>query len=277
MTQISAPTVKEVLDAAEQAMRRGETRGPAIWLKCVRQSAPLHPRTQYLIGLLHHLQDHYDLSIGALRASLLLRPGIAMVATQLGVLLKGQSKHLANLRLQEQAVAIWPTDAAILNNLGNALSEVNLLSRATKVFEKALSASPGDTTIYANLASVLVKVSAPALATRAAKRAILLGPGEQSAYLALSAVSPHAKCDDPGRRILDLAACINLFNQGLLANKVKLSLRAGDVNSALRDARRGVIAYPDNTILTIRHGAAALEFSLKLHMSCPPITVPRNS
>jgi len=195
MTQISAPTVKEVLDAAEQAMRRGETRGPAIWLKRVRESAPLHPRSQHLLGLLHRLQDRDDLSICALRTSLLLRPGIAMVATQLGILLKGQSKHLANLRLQEQAVVIWPTDAAILNNLGNALSEVNLLSRATEVFEKALSSAPGDAIIHANLASVLVKVVAPAEATRAATRAILLGPGEQSAYLSLSAVLCHGKYD----------------------------------------------------------------------------------
>ena len=267
MTQILAPTVKEVLDAAEQAMRRGETRGPAIWLKRVRESAPLHPRTQHLLGLLHHLQDRDDLSISALRASLLLRPGNAMAATQLGILLKRQSKHLANLRIQEQAAAIWPTDTPILNNLGNALSEASLLSRATEAFEKALSVAPGDTTIYANLASVLVKVRAPAGARRAAMRAILLGPGEQSAYLALSAVSCYTKCDDPGRQILDLAACINLFNQDLLANKVRLSLRAGDVKSALRDGRRGVIAYPDSKILTTQHGAAALEFNLKLHQS----------
>jgi capsular polysaccharide biosynthesis protein/Flp pilus assembly protein TadD len=267
MTQNSAPTVKQVLDAAEQAMRRGETRGPAIWLKRVRESAPLHPRAQHLLGLIHHLQGCADLSIRALRTSLLLRPGNAMAATQLGILLKRQSKDLENLRIQEQAAAIWPTDAAILNNLGNALSEGNLLSRAAEVFEKALASAPGDTTIYANLAAVLVKLVTPTAATRTAKQAILLGPGEQSGYLSLSAVLCSVKNDAVGKRILDLATCINPFNHDLLANKTRLSLRAGCVYLALRCARRGMTAYPDSKTLTIRHGAAALEFNLKLHQS----------
>jgi capsular polysaccharide biosynthesis protein/Flp pilus assembly protein TadD len=267
MTQNSAPTVKQVLDAAEQAMRRGETRGPAIWLKRVRESAPLHPRTQHLLGLLHHLQNRDNLSIRALRMSLLLRPNNAMAATQLGILLKRKPEHLANLRTQEQAAAILPNDAVILNNLGNALREENLLSRAAEVFEKALSSAPGDAIIHANLASVLVKVAAPAEATRGAMRAILLGPGEQSGYLSLAAVLWDGKYDAPGRRILDLAACINLFNHDLLANKVRMSLRAGDVNSALRDGRRGLIVYPDSKTMTIRYGAAALEFNLKLDQS----------
>jgi len=122
MTQILAPTVKEILDTAEQAIQRGETRGPAIWLKRVRQSTPPHPRTQHLIGLLHYLQDRDDLAICALRASLLLRPGNAMAATQLGILLKRRSKHLANLRIQEKGATIRLTDAAILNNLSNGFS-----------------------------------------------------------------------------------------------------------------------------------------------------------
>jgi capsular polysaccharide biosynthesis protein/Flp pilus assembly protein TadD len=267
MTQNSAPTVKQVLDAAEQAMRRGETRGPAIWLKRVRESAPLHPRGQHLLGQLLHLQGQVDLSICALRTSLLLRPGNAVAATQLGILLKRKAKHLANLRMQEQAAAILPTDALILNNLGNALSEGNFLVRAAEVFAKALASAPGDAIIHANLASVLVKVVAPAEATRAAMRAILLGPAKQSAYLALSAVLWHGNYDALGKRILDLAGCINLFNQDVLANKTRLSLRAGDVNLALLEARRGLIVYPDSKTLTIRHCAAALEFNLQLHQS----------
>ena len=267
MNQPPAPTVKEVLDAVEQALQRGETRRAAIWLTRVRQSAPLHPRAFHLGGILRHLDNHDDLAIGQLRRSLLLRPTNSAAATQLGVLLNQRSESLASLRIHQQAAAISPDDATVLNNLGNVLAEVNLPERSIAALEKALSVTPSDPTLHANLAIARLKIGAPSAAKWAAKRAILLAPAGQAAYLAVSSASYTVEENDVARRFLDLATTISPLEPGLIANKVQLSLRSGDTASALRDARRGLIGHPNHALLVIRYGAAALESEPRLGKS----------
>jgi tetratricopeptide (TPR) repeat protein len=80
-----------------------------------------------------------------------------------------------------QALALNPTNAAALANLGTVLSDLNRLPEAAEALNKSLALAPANATALFNLSVVLAKQNDFDGAIRCCAEAVRLDPGSSSA------------------------------------------------------------------------------------------------
>jgi Flp pilus assembly protein TadD len=125
------------LSEAEQLRRHGESdRAQKICESLIRER-PDYMAAHHMLGLIHAAQKNYDRAFDHLSRAAMLNPRDWMTLTALaGVCLELQATDMAALTLQ-QARAIKPRDANVLETLGRIYREEREYERAKEAFREA--------------------------------------------------------------------------------------------------------------------------------------------
>jgi tetratricopeptide (TPR) repeat protein/glycosyltransferase involved in cell wall biosynthesis len=128
-------------------------------------------------ALAHHVGGRLDAAVAAYRDALAIDPTLAPALNNLGALLAPQAQTADAIDLFRRAVASDPTYAEAHNNLGIALSESGAHAEAIAHFEAALSQEPSRAAWWNNLGNACVECFRLDKALDAYDHAIAIDPG----------------------------------------------------------------------------------------------------
>jgi capsular polysaccharide biosynthesis protein/Flp pilus assembly protein TadD len=238
------PTVKDVLDAAEIAISRGEIARAGRWLGQVQDAAPSNHRLYHLKALSHRAMERNDLAIVDLTRSLLLRPGNAVTASRRGVLLKARGDINGACVAQTWATIVEPDNPDLLFNLANVLVDMARPEKARGVLSRAMGVTPLDPDLYRLLASAQLSTGRRGQALGAAKQSVLIAPDRERPYLAVARIAWESDDPELTRFVLDRAFRLSPLDGDTASNRARLALERADPGMATMISRRGVIAAP---------------------------------
>lgn len=116
------------------------------------------------------------------RKAMRMNPNVALLYSNLGVVLYSQGRLEESIPIYKKAIALDPTLSMAHNNLGVSYSNLSRLEEALDAFSKAIALVPDDPEPTNNYGDVLVKMSRFAEGAVALQRALQLRPNYVEAY-----------------------------------------------------------------------------------------------
>lgn len=156
----------------------------------------------------------------------------------------------------KKALAMEPSDAQALSNLGAAYSALGRLDEALEQFRKALGADPDNYKAHANLGVALARMGRFAEAVGPLRRALELNPAEASTLSALGGVLAQAGQIGEAAALLEKALELNPDDTDARNNLGSLLARQGKFREAAAHFRKALDAEPSSPILHFNLGRA---------------------
>lgn len=123
-----------------------------------------------------HQQGNLEKAEGLYRRALTINPKVALLHSNLGVVVYAQGRTLESIPIYRRAIALDPTLSLAHNNLGVALSALSRLDEALEAFGAAIKIVPDDPEPTNNYGDCLVKLSRFAEGAEWLRRALVLKP-----------------------------------------------------------------------------------------------------
>jgi tetratricopeptide (TPR) repeat protein len=156
----------------------------------------------------------------------------------------------------KRALAMEPSDAQALSNLGAAYSALGRLEEALEQFRKALHADPDNYKAHANVGVALARMGRFEQAVAPLRKALELSPEEASTLSALGGVLAQTGQTVEAAALLEKALERNPDDTDARNNLGSLLARQGRFREAAAHFRKALDAEPNSPILHFNFGRA---------------------
>jgi predicted O-linked N-acetylglucosamine transferase (SPINDLY family) len=251
MSRDPAPHDPERLFAkAVEAHRKGDFALAERRLKRLRRTFPEHPDVLHLLGHVRlgqgRIKDALEPLGAAARAAEKAGRGdlLAPILNALGSAERRSGELARAAETLARAARLFPGDADIHFNLGNALSDLGRLADAAPSFARAAELAPRDAGIRFALGETLARTEHGEAAAEAYAAVIALDPGHAKAWTALGVLRLESNDIPASRAPLSRAVALD---PGLAEAHVNLGLlrvQEGDADGAVIASARAVELNP---------------------------------
>ncbi|MBU0637794.1 MAG: tetratricopeptide repeat protein [Planctomycetes bacterium] len=155
----------------------GDEAGAIRYFESALRLDPTDTAAKKLLVQLRDPDGEKDARVAALQAQLVQRPEDVQLLVELGELQLELGQHAAALTTLEQAAALAPRNADVLELFGEVLFLHSDPQRTVRIFERVLELDPQRWEAHVNLA-VLLAAEKPAVSLRHARAAHRLNPGD---------------------------------------------------------------------------------------------------
>ena len=235
-----------VLQQAIDAHRAGDLAAAApLYRQFLAQNVE-HPLALQLLGLLHSQCGEYGKAIELMRESLRLFPEQAEVLNNLGNALAASDSIDAAKKHYMDAIRIAPGYAEAWKNLGIALTRTEELNEAAAAFAESLKIRPEDATTWLGLGNVYRQQNNPDKAADCYEKALRINPDFAEAHhnmgLALRGMQRPRDALDHFQTSINLGLDRTELYQNIAATHVD----AGNIDAAMQAYRQAIHRDPED-------------------------------
>lgn len=156
----------------------------------------------------------------------------------------------------KKALAMEPSDAQALSNLGAAYSAMGRLDEALEQFRKALRADPDNYKAHANVGVALARMGRYDEAVGPLRKALELNPGEAFTLSALGGVLAQTGRIEEAAKLLERAIELNPEDTNARNNLGGLLARLGRFREAVAHFQKALAAEPRSALVHFNLGRA---------------------